>query len=230
MSSKISDFFADCTTNPSRALATVQALSSEDLPHYIGYKSPRGMTPLYSAVGAGHRELVQVLIASGSPINFRTPRSGYTPLARASILGYHHIAALLLSKGASCVSDETESTPLRSAASRGNYRVVETLLAAGASAETPDVFGITPLGAAAESGATPIVILLLAVGANPWATSLCEHSTPIDVAKAKGFFDILQLFESLPLPLHVLCKIQIRLSKIRLKFQFPSHSYKELVR
>jgi ankyrin repeat protein len=61
--------------------------------------------------------------------------------------------------------DDSESTPLHCAASRGHENVAELLISRGAELEARDFTGITPLGCAALNSFTDMMRLLLAMGA-----------------------------------------------------------------
>ena len=71
-----------------------------------------GMTPLEIAAIAGHKEIVELLIAEGAYVNAKD-KKGRTPLHHAATVGRKEIVELLIAKGAD-VNAKTEGgiTPL----------------------------------------------------------------------------------------------------------------------
>jgi len=100
----------------------------------------------------GHKDIVELLIAKGAPLNLRDKR-GYTPLLNAVSRGYRDIAQLLLAKGAAIdEKDPMGSTPLILAALDGQKDIVELLISKGANVNTINSRGSTPVGVAARRG------------------------------------------------------------------------------
>ena len=94
-----------------------------------------GMSPLQIASGAGHREIVELLIAEGADVEAKDSFIGRTALGHASMDGHKEIAELLITNGASVTAlDNIGSTPLHSAAEGGHKEIVALLLANGANA------------------------------------------------------------------------------------------------
>ncbi len=99
-----------------------------------------GRTALLSAVIAGHREAVELLLARGARLDVACTAMGCTALAWACLQGNTDLAALLIERGAPLDSLQTlyRRTPLMSAAQSGHGAIVALLLAAGADARLLD--------------------------------------------------------------------------------------------
>lgn len=89
--------------------------------------------------------------------------------------------------------------PIVAAAMSGNYRAVQLLLDRGANVNAKDSEGYTALVNAALKNDRDIVQLLLSKGADVKAPSYLTirgkkvHMTPLMIAKAKGYQDIVKL-------------------------------------
>jgi ankyrin repeat protein len=72
-----------------------------------------GWTPLIHAAEGGHKEIVELLIASGADLNAHIHLAGSTPLHYAALFGQKEIAELLIAKGADVnAKDDNGGTPL----------------------------------------------------------------------------------------------------------------------
>ena len=91
-----------------------------------------GSTALHLAAGAGHTEVVSVLIEAGAGVDVRRQR-GLTPLYLAAMGGHAEVASVLIEAGAD-VDAQTDygSTPLSTARLRNHRAVVALLEQAGA--------------------------------------------------------------------------------------------------
>jgi ankyrin repeat protein len=80
-------------------------------------------TPLHFAVANGRLELVQILLGHGADVNAAAGRDNRTPLHKASERGHVNIVQLLIQNGADVYArDESQSTPLHLASSKGECR------------------------------------------------------------------------------------------------------------
>ena len=84
--------------------------------------------------------------------------------------------------------DENGNTPLFCAATHGLADMCILLLRNGAAADFANKRGQTPLYAAASAGHRGVVRILLKAGAEP--TRSCRGGTPLDVARARGYHEI----------------------------------------
>ncbi len=111
-----------------------------------------GFTPLHLAARAGHKDIVELQLARGAPLEARD-QEGRTPLATAAAQGQSAVLEALLARGASLeASDRKGSTPLLLAALGGHLAEVKTLLTKGASVNARNSLGSTPLSVAAREG------------------------------------------------------------------------------
>ena len=140
---------------------------------YINQESEtpyQGTTPLASAAGQGHEDLVRLLLKNRAKINFRSQGNACSPALRmAATHGHVGIAQLLLKSNAYVNSVERHqylyTTPLIAASANGHERMVRLLLQAGAYVNPNFKNGSlepqSALGWASLRGHTSIVQLLL---------------------------------------------------------------------
>jgi len=139
-------------------------------------KDENNNTPLYIAVGQGHKEVVELLILKGANVNAVCWR-GYTPLhwAVAALGGERELAELLIAKGANIDAvDRKGKTPLSHAAYSGYKELAELLISKGANVNAIDNKGRTPLDWADYSRHKDLVELLIRHGGEtrtPWSGS-----------------------------------------------------------
>ncbi len=153
------------------------------------------LVELISAPAAPPVALVEQMLAGGADGNARD-RSGVPVLVVALRLGYREAAIALLARGAAARGDSKGiAQPIVMAASAGDTGLVEALLAAGADVNATDRSGRTPLHAAVDGHAFHAVKLLLQHGADPDRED-GQGVSPREIATAKYYQNILQLFES----------------------------------
>jgi len=126
------------------------------------------MTPLHLAVREGHKEIVEILIAEGAPLNAKGV-GGFTPLHLAAEEGHKAVADLLISNGADVnAKNEYGSTPLFYATADGQKEIAELLIAKGAEVNAKASNGtllLTPLDSAIKRKHTETANLLRKHGA-----------------------------------------------------------------
>lgn len=98
----------------------------------VNSETTNGLTALHFAVGKGHLDIMNVLLARGAQVD-STDKYNNTPLHYAAASNKMAAAKLLISKGANVnARGKGGSTPLHGAISYGNVGIVELLLARGA--------------------------------------------------------------------------------------------------
>ena len=133
-------------------------------------------TPLYIAVGQGHKQGAELLILKGANVNAVCWR-GYTPLhwSVAALGGQKELAELLIAKGANVDAvDLKGKTPLVHAAYSGYKELAELLISNGANVNAIDNKGRSPLDWANYSRHKDLVDLLTRHGGKtrtPWSGS-----------------------------------------------------------
>jgi cytohesin len=98
----------------------------------VNRRTPYGTTPLDRAVGAGFKDIVELLIAKGANVNVKD-NWNWTPLHSAAEEGHKDIVKLLIAKGANVKArDGASRTPLWYAQDEGHTEIVELLRKHGA--------------------------------------------------------------------------------------------------
>jgi uncharacterized protein len=146
----------------------------------------RGATlSLFEAAAAGEVERVEQLLETAAQAVNGYSADGWTPLHLAAFFGHHHLAELLLDRGADprAVSHNANAnTPLHAALAGGHMMTAGLLLGRGADVNAADGEGWRPLHIAA-AGQAPVDLLkaLVAQGADVRATNGAGQ-TALDVA------------------------------------------------
>ena len=139
-----------------------------------------GMTPLHYAAFFSHRQIAELLIATGADVNAKE-EDGMTPLHVAAHEGHKEIAELLIAKSADVnLNNKTAGTPLHYAVSKGQKEIAELLIEKGADVNAAFNNVVIPLHYAASKGHKEIVELLIAKGAD--VNAKCKLGTPLDIA------------------------------------------------
>jgi ankyrin repeat protein len=147
-------------------------------------------TPLFIAVGAGHKEVAEFLIANGANME-AIDYKDHTPLQRMVELGRTDMAEFLVKKGANLkVKSESGRTLLHFACYYGYRDIAELLLANGADLNIRSE-DKNALHYASYCGHKDMVELLLANGADVNAKN-GAGKTALDYASEAGFVDIVE--------------------------------------
>ncbi len=165
-------------------LVKVTALLKQN-PDLVFSKDDGGETPLHLAAANGHKDVVELLLASKAEANAKD-NAGVTPLYLAACEGHKDVAELLVASKADVnANDNDSSTPLHCAAIMGRKDVVELLLAnkAEVNAKT-SCTGETPLQYAAIARHKDVAELLRQYGGQ--STSTPMEPTPINQAVRNG--------------------------------------------
>ncbi|KAL4227621.1 Protein fem-1 B [Mactra antiquata] len=139
-----------------------------------------GATPLWCAAGAGHYNIVKLLLDHGADVNHATVTNS-TPLRAACFDGRLDVVKLLLDNGANVsIANKFKNTCLMIACYKGHKSVVEVLLEKGADSDARAHCGATALHFSAECGHVEIVEVLVKSGASQLEND--NRMTPLIVA------------------------------------------------
>lgn len=154
-----------------------------------------GQSALHFAAGAGHKELVSLLLEAGADVALAThriavpPISGLTPLHTAAMCGHPEVLKLLLRAGAPrSLPTSNRSTPLIYATYEGHLGCVALLLNFGGTrmpekeVNMKDWQGYTALACSAMHGCHRTCSALLQAGAKPSIKDGCGK-TALDKAR-----------------------------------------------
>jgi ankyrin repeat protein len=152
----------------------------------IGVGDAIGQTPLHTAVGQDHADVVGLLLGFGADPNAQTSLAGLTPLHLAKTAA---VVDQLAEAGATInARDQEGRTPLHLAAGRGLAPVVAALLRHGArvdAATTPGGWMALHWAATGE-----VAQLLLQAGTDPNALDSAS-ATPLHWAASGGRVDVI---------------------------------------
>ena len=154
-----------------------------------------GAVPLSTAAVKGWEDIVRLLLDSPDiDINPRMYDSGATPLCIAAQNNFPRIVEQLVRRGADVnLAAYQGTTPLFSAAGKGNLEAVRALLQAPAIAvNLAREDGLMPLAIASQEGHKDIVRLLLRKGADPNRAHKSGLS-PLQVASLNGHAGIVEM-------------------------------------
>jgi ankyrin repeat protein len=153
-----------------------------------------GRNALWLAASGGNEQIVDKLLAAGSPVDGSALQQ--SPLFAAVQAGHAGVVQRLLRKGLLPDAKNTAGdTPLISAAALGDVVVVRTLLDGGASVDAQNAAGNTPLIVATREGHTEVCRVLLQAGANA-ALHNQDGSDAADTATRRHLTAIVALLES----------------------------------
>lgn len=155
-----------------------------------------GATALWCAAGAGHYNIIKLLLDHGAEVNHSTVTNS-TPLRAACFDGRLDVVKFLLDRGADLsIANKFKNTCLMIASYKGHINVVEALLQKGASTDSLAHCGATALHFAAECGHAEIVEVLMDNGA-----AMLENDkgmTPLLIAAECVQNAVVEYFISLP--------------------------------
>jgi len=183
-------------------------------PTLIDARSRTGESAILTAVYHRQKEIVNLLVARGAPLdlfeasaageierverllgNDSTPAAvngysadGWTPLHLAAFFGHTKIAEALLAHDADVAArsrNATGNTPLHAALAGNHKFVAGLLLGSGADVNAPDAAGWQPLHLAAANNNLDAIKTLIAQGADVNAAN-AEGKTPLSLAQEKN--------------------------------------------
>jgi uncharacterized protein len=153
-----------------------------------------GRNALWFAASSGSAQIVDLLLAAGSPID--GPAGESSPLFAAVQAGRPNTLERLLRKGLPPdARSATQDTPLIAAAARGDAQIVRVLLDGGASIDAQNAVGNTALMEAVSAGQTEVCRMLLAAGADAGLHNR-DRLDALDTARRRHFSDIVAMLES----------------------------------
>ncbi|MBM3786599.1 MAG: ankyrin repeat domain-containing protein [Acidobacteria bacterium] len=171
-----------------------------------------GMAPLQLALYSGKKDIVDLLIGRGAPVDAFTAAAlgdterckallraeevllnmnssdGWTPLHLACFFGHIDTAEMLLAMGAEVNSrsaNAMNNTPLHAAAAGRHREICALLISKGAGVNATQQGGYSPLHSAAANGDIDLVRLLLAHEANAGLKSE-KGETALDMARQRN--------------------------------------------
>jgi ankyrin repeat protein len=195
---------------------------AEAEPGLLNTMSPTGVSPLMYAIYYDKKEVANVLLVSGAPLDVfaaaalgRVDRlkalveadagllathsaDGWTPLHLAAFFNKKAAVEALLGVGADIharSTNEMANQPLHSAAAGRSREVVPLLIAAGADVNGTQAGGWTPLHGAAQSGDIETAKTLLAAGARADVRADNQQS-PLDLALGRGSQELVDLLRA----------------------------------
>jgi len=165
-------------------------------------RSGRTELDIWEATALGELPSVKALIGEEESLVDAVAADGFSPLGLAAFFGHLEVLRWLVDNGADVdqpAQNEMRVRPIHSVAAHRKAAValsmMQALLEAGAQVNVAQHGGWTPLHQAADHGHQPLVMLLLQHGADPTARS-DNGQTPADMARAKGFDDVVAFLES----------------------------------
>nr|QYC92815.1 Fem-1b [Sinonovacula constricta] len=155
-----------------------------------------GASPLWCAAGAGHFNIVTLLIEHGANVNHATSTNS-TPLRAACFDGRLDIVLYLLQHKADIsIANKYRNTCLMISCYKGHNDVVTSLLEYGADPDAKAHCGATALHFSAECGHVDIVKMLLDHGATMVQND--NGMSPLMVAAEGGQASVVDYLTSLP--------------------------------
>ena len=150
-----------------------------------------GKAPLHVAALRDALNVAKLLIAEGADVNAKDIRD-YTPLHQAAYNNATAVAKLLIAEGADVHAAEANEgkTLMHIAVSNDAVEFTKLLIAGGA-----DIHAEASLHVAAFHNAVEVAKLLIDNGADMQAQDN-DGDTPLDLAKANGYQEIIALFEA----------------------------------
>eukprot|EP00935_MAST-01C_sp_MAST-1C-sp1_P002609 g2609.t1 len=185
-------------------------LETSDAKDQINRKSPDWdhQTALHRAASSGYAKIVRALLKRGARLGERDA-GGSSALHLACTHQQTEVAGILLEKGAATNSRDTEGqTPLMIAAGGSSSDLVDLLIKHGAKPMMPDAAGYTALHSAAASGRLDTTQKFLQTcDAKAVNTADLDGLTPLHVASAGGYEDVVRLLLDSGADVHLRCKM-----------------------
>lgn len=165
-----------------------------------------GWRPLALACASLNRPLCQALMSAGADADIAAGPQGVKLLPYAASCGDTELVRMLIKGGAKVDTATNQSTPLHTAAQKGDIAMMTTLCEAGANLEARDYHKATPLVIALQYNHDDAVKMLLARGAKAevklnnrpllsWLVStfrtdaaklMIDHGAPVSAPDAEG--------------------------------------------
>eukprot|EP00127_Corallochytrium_limacisporum_P002121 Clim_evm15s108 gene=Clim_evmTU15s108 len=153
---------------------------------HVNEEDEHKFTALALACREGHKEVVELLVASGADVQSQLGEERDTPLHWAAFNCQPDIIDILLTRGANIhAKDEHGETPLLWACQEGHVEAAHRLLEHGADIYDSDNLGRTGLHISADRGHTDLVEELLMQGLDMEVTDRI-HFTPLHRATIEG--------------------------------------------
>ena len=146
-------------------------------------------TPLHLAAKNGFKDLVDVLVQSGSNVNARNFPMQETPLHLATRNGHRHIAQFLVQQGSqvNARNNPSRETPLHLASRNGHQQIAEFLIRHGSQVNARNApWQETPLHLASKNGHQQIAEFLIQHGGQVNARKRPWQETALHLASRNG--------------------------------------------
>lgn len=142
-----------------------------------------GRTPLYSAAGKGHTNVIKSLLEHGAAVDVPCYHQE-TALHQAAYKNHFEALDILLDAGANPnLCDEYGHTPLMRASSNGNVPSVTRLIQYGAKINAQTKNGWSALHYALLNNRVDVALLLINAGADPMLKIKSCDKTSVDMAR-----------------------------------------------
>ncbi|XP_020297132.1 ankyrin-3-like [Pseudomyrmex gracilis] len=152
-----------------------------------------GYALLCDAIRKKHTQVIKLLLASGSKVNFTTPKINNTPLHLAVINGDIEIIKMLLDRHADVnATSWYGTTPFHYAIEEKEMEIAELLFNHGANVNASSNDGVTPMHLAVQKGHVDGVKMLMDRGANINAETR-DGTTPLHYAIKEKEMEIAEL-------------------------------------
>ena len=177
---------------------------------FVEAEGPEAPTDVWAAANANDLSALRQLLEDGGNSVDEINASGVTPLHLCASLGHAKMAQYLISKGANIHKCDAESgwTPLHRALYNKRIGLALMLIEHGAKPMMPDAAGYTALHSAAASGRLDTTQKFLQTcDAKAVNTADLDGLTPLHVASAGGYEDVVRLLLDSGADVHLRCKM-----------------------
>lgn len=172
-------------------------------PPCINATNQQGLTPLLLAAQAGHKSVVEKLVALGADVNYRLP-NGLFALYLALQNNHTDVADSLIPKANINFHLDSGSTPLHLATDSEMDAISLALIRAGADINHKRrADDYTPFHNAVEKGSVEVCTVMLATGKVAINTPLPSGEYPLHLASKQGHLEIVRILVEAKTPADV---------------------------
>ncbi|WP_218599617.1 ankyrin repeat domain-containing protein [Polaribacter sp. NJDZ03] len=154
------------------------------------------LNTFFEAIQSANIDVIETLLKRFPELANRLDKRGFTPLVFATYFNKIEIAEALINKKANVnYSDAKGNTALLGVAFKGNTDIAALLLKNNANINVQNNLGYTPLIFATMYNQPKMVAFLLKQNAD-LSLKDKENKSALDIAKSKGFTEIISLLET----------------------------------